>query len=153
MKGTRMKKISLLAVFLFACTLSTASQTQSNTTPGPVWRVTYVRILPGMTNDFLLDLRRNSRPILEEYKKAGLIVDYKFYSNMTNDSPGDWDYAIAQGYKNWAALDGFTAAAAAIRLKHYGSAEKEQEALAKRRQLGETVASKLVREVTLNPLP
>jgi hypothetical protein len=38
-------------------------------------------------------------------------------------------------------------------LKHYGSAEKEQEALAKRRQLGETVASKLVREVTLNPLP
>lgn len=148
-----MKKFSLVMLFLFVCAFSASAQTQSNTTPGPVWRVIYIRVLPGKTNDFLMDLRRNQRAINEEYKKAGLIVDYKFYSNSTNDSPGDWNYAIALGFKNWAALDEFTPKAATIRLKHYGSAEKEQEALAKRRQLGETVANKLVREVTLNPLP
>lgn len=148
-----MKKISLVTLFLLACTLTAAAQTQSNATPGPVWRVIYINVLPGMTDDFLMDLRRNTRPINEEYKKAGLIVDYKIYSNSTNDSPGDWDFAIAMGFKNWAALDEFTPKSAPIRLKHYGSAEKEQERLARRRQLGETVASKLVRELTLNPLP
>ncbi|MBI1766261.1 MAG: hypothetical protein HYR56_33060 [Acidobacteria bacterium] len=146
-------KLFPLVTLLCWLTASAFAQTSSHTTPGMVWRVIYVRALPGKADDVLLDMRRNTRPILDEYKKQGLIVDYKFYANSTNDSPGDWDYAYAIGYRNWAALDGLTPKVAAIRLKHYGSAEKEQEANARRTQIGEQFASKLMREVTMNPLP
>jgi hypothetical protein len=148
-----MKKITLLAVFLFACTLSAAAQTQSNTTHGPVWRVIYLRVLPGKTNDTWMDMRKNLRPIYEEAKKQGVIADYKLYANSTKSSPEDWDIALAIAYKNWGAIDGSTARMNEIGLKHYGSSEKQEAAAANRRQLAQTVVSKLIREQTLNPLP
>lgn len=148
-----MKKFSLVMLFLFACAISAAAQTPGNTTPGPVWRVIYIRALPGKTNDVLMDMRKNLRPVYEEAKKQGVIVDYKIYSNSTQSSPDEWNIALAIAYKNWGAIDGSTAKMDAISLKHYGSEEKREAALANRRQLSQTVASKLVREQTLNPLP
>ncbi len=145
-----MKKISLLAFFLFACTLSTAAQTQSNTTPGPVWRV---RVLPGKLNDVLMDMRKNLRPVYEEAKKQGIIVEYKIYTNQTQASPDDWNLALAVAYKNWGGIDDSTAKFNAISLKHYGSQEKVYAAAANRRQNYQGVAIKLLREQTLNPLP
>jgi len=95
-----MKKITFAAILLFVCTFSVSAQTQSNATPGPVWRVVYYRVLPGKVNENWMDVRKNIRPIYEEAKKQGIILDYKLYQNMTQSSQEDWHYAIATAYKN-----------------------------------------------------
>ncbi len=148
-----MKKFSLVTLFLFACAFSASAQTTGNTSPGLVWRMVYYRALPGKMDEMLMDMRKNLRPVYDEAKKQGVYVDYKLYTNSTQSGPEDWNLAVAIAYKNWGAIDDATAKMNAITLKHYGSQEKREAALAYRRQLFVTVASKLVREVTLNPLP
>ena len=79
--------------FFFVCLLAVGVQAQTTTPPPPastagnVWRVTYFDVKPGKTTDYLNFLRSHSRPILDEQKKQGLILDYKFFSQPTLDSP------------------------------------------------------------------
>ncbi|MEK6336774.1 MAG: hypothetical protein AABM67_17750 [Acidobacteriota bacterium] len=148
-----MKRFSLVAVLLVLCFFGTQAQTQDNTTPGPVWRVSLYKVKPGKMNDVLMDLRQNFRVVNEEYKKQGLIVDYKVYSNSTTEGPNDWDYAISIAFKNWAALDTFPQQSDAITLKHYGTREKRQAAADARNQWRDVISSRLIREQTLKPLP
>jgi hypothetical protein len=148
-----MKRFSLVALLLVLCFFGTQAQAQDNTTPGPVWRVSLYKVKPGKMNDALMDLRQNFRVVNEEYKKQGLIVDYKVYFNSTTDGPNDWDYAISTAFKNWAALDTFPQQADAITLKHYGTIEKRQAAADARNQMRDLISSRLIREQTLKPLP
>jgi hypothetical protein len=115
--------------------------------PGPVWRVVYVHLKPGQGDNFWKDVQQNLKPIYEEQKKAGLIKEYKFWTNVTTDRPDDWDVAIGLLYANYAALDEVAAKAATITIKHYGSRDAAVEAGKKRSEIGEVVASKLAREV------
>jgi len=147
-----MKRFSLVTLFLMLCFLSTQAQTQDNSTPGPIWRINLYKVKPGKMNDVLMDLRQHSRVVNEEFKRAGMIVDYKVYTNSTTEGPNDWDIAIATAYKNWAALDGFGQKADAITLKHYGSPEKRQQAGDARNQIRELVSSRLIVEQTLKPI-
>lgn len=147
-----MKRFSLIAVLLVLCFFGTQAQAQDNTTVGPVWRVTLFKVKPGKMNDVLMDMRQNFRMVNEEFKRQGLITDYRVYFNSTTDGPNDWDIAIAIAYKNWAALDGFGQKADPITLKHYGSREKRQQATEARNQLREVVSSRLMVEQTLKPM-
>ena len=148
-----MKRVSLIALLLVFGFFGTQVRAQDNTTPGPVWRVSLYKVKPGKMNDALMDLRRNFRVVNEEYKRQGLIVDYKVYFNSTTDGPNDWDFAISTGFKNWAALDTFPQQADAITLKHYGTIEKRQAAADARNQWRDVISSRLIREQTLRPLP
>jgi len=80
-------------------------------------------------------------------KKEGLISDYKVWTNVTTDSPGDWDVAVGLMVANYAAIDQLDAKAATSVAKHYGSRDAMIEAGKKRNDLREVVASKLAREV------
>jgi hypothetical protein len=141
---------TLLALFVFAALLGVAPAFAQNPNydVGPVWRVTYVSVKPGMGDAFWKDFRDHIKPVLEEEKKAGLISDYKTFTNVTLNSPGDWDVALAIMYPNWAALDQIDAKAATIIAKHYGSREAALEAARKRTELREVIESHLAREVT-----
>ena len=148
-----MRRVSLIALLLVLGFFGTQAQAQDNTTPGPVWRVSLYKVKPGKMNDVLMDLRQNFRVINEEYKRQGLIVDYKVYFNTTTEGPNDWDYATSVGVKNFAALDSFPQQADAITLKHYGTREKRQAAADARNQWRDLISSRLMREQTLKPLP
>ena len=76
-------------------------------------------------------------------------MDYKFWTNPTADSPDDWDVAIGFLYANYAALDQVAVKAATITIQHYGTREAALDAGKKRSDIGEVVANKLAREVTL----
>ena len=115
---------------------------------GPVWRVTYYHIKPGQGDPFWKDIRENLKPIYADFKKEGLISDYKMWLNVTTDHPGDWDVAVGILYPSYAALDALDAKGATIAAKHYGSRDAMIEAGKKRNDLREVVASKLAREVT-----
>jgi hypothetical protein len=143
-----MKK--LLSMILFAASLLVASPTfaqSPNYSMGPVWRVSYYSIKPGMSDAFWKDFRENFKPLYEEFKKEGWITDYKVYLNPVTDHPGDWDVAIATAYPNWAGIDQLEAKAATVVAKHYGSREAAMEAAKKRVDLRELVASHLAEEV------
>lgn len=116
---------------------------------GPVWRVTYIDVKPGMSDAFWTDIRQNFKPIYEEFKKQGWIVDYKFYTNPVAQHPNDWSVAIAIEYKTWGTLDDMGEKAAAISEKHYGSRQAMMDAAKKRSEIAPTLSSSLAREVTL----
>lgn len=141
----------MLWSILFVVTLLTAlpACAQSpNFDVGPVWRVVYYHIKPGQSEAFWKDIRENLKPVYADFKKEGLIVDYKMWLNDTTDHPGDWDVALGILYPNYAALDAIDAKAATIAAKHYGSRDAMIEAGKKRNDLREVVANKLAREVT-----
>lgn len=150
-----MKKFTLLSLpmlVLCFCLFSTPAKAQENFTEGAVWRVTLVDIKPGKNTEFWRDLRQNLKPIYEEYKKQGIILDYVVHIKSTTDEPGDWDIALMFQYKNFAALDGLAARTDPITLKVYGTAEARSTAGVKRTENGTTVASFLTRQITLKDL-
>jgi hypothetical protein len=143
-----MRKV--VSIFLFAAALLTASATfpqSPNYDVGPVWRVNYYSIKTGQGDAFWKDFRENLKPVYDDFKKEGLITEYKAFVNPTTDHPEDWDVAIAILYPNWAAMDGLDAKAASIVVKRVGSRETMIEIGKKRAELRTLVASHLAREV------
>jgi hypothetical protein len=137
-----------LAVSLLAVATPVLAQ-NPHYNPGPVWRVTYIHIKTGMADQYWNDISQNFRPIYDEYKKMGWIVDYKFYVNPVLEHPDDWDIAIAIEYKNWGTMDEIAEKATTIVEKHYGSHEAMVDAAKKRGEFSTAVRSSLAREVTL----
>jgi len=135
---------------LFVATLLTvmpAGAQNPNYDLGPVWRVTYYHIKPGQAEAFWKDVRENLKPTYASLKKEGIISDYKMWTNVTTDHPGDWDVAVGLLFANYAAIDQADAKAATIIAKQYGSRDAMIEAGKKRNDLREVVESKLAREV------
>jgi len=122
---------------------------QDQYTEGGVTRVTLVQILPGHFNAFMDDLKKNIQPIWDAEKANGLIDGYQIFFNQTRANPEDWDIGFALTYKNMAGLDGLGMKVLDLRMKRYGDKSKEQQVIDKRVENGQTVASYLIRNVTL----
>jgi len=113
-----MKKICGLVVFLLF--LAPALLAQEHYTEGPVWRIQLIRVKPTHMDDYLTSLRKSTKPLIDEQKKQGTIVDYKIFLKSNKNSPEDWDICVATEYKNYAALDGLAAKGEAARDKILG---------------------------------
>jgi len=156
-----MKKLFLAA--LFACVFAIGLQAQTTTppppatNPGAVVRMVYIDVKPGKTADFLRFLRTNTKVMLDEQKKQGLILDYKFFSKPTSEGPGDWDVIQAIVYRNYADAIDFNAERSAkfdaISIGHYGSVEARTRAGDQLDELRTVVSSHIMREQILNPMP
>src|SRR5271168_4327353 len=120
--GGTMRKVLWASLFVAILLSALPAHAQNpNYDVGPVWRVSYYHIKPGQGDAFWKDFRENLKPVYDAAKKEGLITDYKVWTNLTTDNPGDWDVAIGLLYPNYAAFDGIDAKAATISAKHYGS--------------------------------
>jgi hypothetical protein len=152
-----MKRLALLTITLFLFTLAAQAQTPDRAvTEGPVWRISEYRVKPGKGADFMKYLREHSVPQLAEWKRQGLILDYKFFFNNATAGPQEAQYVQAVLFRNYAeAMDPDEARGKKfqeISLKHFGSAEnrtKVQELLPTLRELARGYA---LRELTINPL-
>jgi len=129
--------------------LAPALYAQEHYTPGPVWRVSLIRVKPKHLDEYLTSLRQSSKPFFEEEKRQGLIVDYKIFFKETKHSPDDWDLCLAVEYKNYAAMDGLDAKFEAIRDKVLGGKQPAQQIGEKRQEYRETVSSELLQEIFL----
>jgi hypothetical protein len=153
-----MKRLFLMTVLLCVCAIGAQAQapTPSPTSNGPVSRITYYRIKPGKTADFTKDLQQNAKPVLDELKKQGLILDYKFYTQPTSSGPTDWDRVQVLVFRNYAEALDFDADRAkkldAIFLKHYGTAEARSKRDDGLRDVRDVLSSHLVRELIVNPI-
>jgi hypothetical protein len=145
-----MRRVISMVVLTATLLMASALLAQSpNYEVGPVWRVTYYSLKPGQGDAFWKDFRENIKPVYDEFKKAGFILEHKAFVNPVADHPHDWDVAVGILYPNWAALDQLDTKGASIATKHYGSREAMIESGKKRNDLREVVASHLAREVTV----
>jgi hypothetical protein len=144
-----MKKRLGLVVFGLLFVFVYGAWAQEHYTEGPVWRVQLIRVKPGKMDAYLASLRKSTKPLLEEEKKEGMILDYKIFLKETKSNPEDWDIAVALQFKNHAALDGQAAKGEILRDKIMGGKQQAQEVGDKRNEIRELLSSDLMQEVTL----
>src|SRR5688572_4567279 len=73
-------------------------------TEGAVVVVSYVRTEPGMFDEYMAYLSSTYKKLMEEYKKAGVILEYGVYGAEPRNET-DPDLILTITYKNFAALD------------------------------------------------
>jgi hypothetical protein len=142
-----MKTTYRLAAFLLL--LAPSVLAQEHYTEGPVWRVSLIRVKPTAMDAYLTSLRQSSKPALEEQKRNGTIMDYKYFLKQTKNSPEDWDVCLAIEYKNHAAMDGLTAKGEMVRDKILGGKQPAQQLAEKRAEIREVISSELLQEIIL----
>ncbi len=142
-----MKKLCGFVVFLLL--LVPALFAQEHYTEGPIWRVQLIRVKPTHFDEYLTSLRQSTKPMIDEEKRQGLVVDYKVFFKETKSNPEDWDICVAVQYKNYAAMDGLSAKLEAVRDKVMGGKQAAQQLSEKRAEIREIISSELLREVYL----
>ena len=142
-----MKATYRLVAFLLL--LAPAVLAQEHYTEGPVWRVSLIRVKPTAMDAYLTSLQQSSKPILDQQKKDGTIMDYKLFLKETKNNPEDWDICLAIEYKNHAAMDGLAAKAEVLRDKILGGKQPAQQLADKRAEIREVISSELLQEILL----
>jgi hypothetical protein len=142
-----MKKIYSLVIALLM--LVPVMVAQEHYTEGPVWRVQLIRVKPNQMDAYLSSLRQSTKPLIEEEKRQGVIMDYKIFLKETKSGPEDWDIAVAIEYKNHAAMDGLAAKGEAARDKILGGKQAAQQLGEKRSEIREIITSDLMQEIFL----
>ena len=138
----------LVAALLIGCASSAWSQDDHAYTEGQVTQISYIKVKPGMFDAYMRYLQGPYKQLMEEQKKAGLIVGYAIYA-ATARAPHEADLYLTITYKNYAALDGLTVRSDALVKKVFGSLEKSDAASIDRGKLREELGSELVQELVL----
>jgi hypothetical protein len=136
------------AILLLAFASSSFAQDEHAYTEGPVTNISYVKIKPGMFDTYMSYLQKTYKQVMEEQKKAGLVLSYRIYS-ATARSPHDADLYLTVTYKNWAAFDGLTEKTDAITRNVWGSLAKSDEAAIDREKMREILGGEVVQELIL----
>ncbi|MFZ3212335.1 MAG: hypothetical protein WA188_12555 [Terriglobales bacterium] len=98
---------------------------------------------------YLTSLRKDSKPLLDEEKRQGMILDYKLFLKETKNDPKDWDLALAVLYKNHAAMDNLGAKFEMVRDKILGGKQQAHQLGEKREEIREVLSSDLLQEIML----
>jgi hypothetical protein len=117
---------------------------------GSVWDLSFIRVHPGMNDDYLNNLRSNWRQGLEAMKTQGVVTSYKIISSepATRD---DWGLLLMIEYPNMAALDRTDALNRQIAAQMAGGEAARQAGVTHRSQIREIIGGKVGRELILNP--
>jgi hypothetical protein len=115
---------------------------------GVVVNVSSVRTEPGQFEAYMAYLAGPYKQLMEEMKKAGIIVDYAVYQVVPR-SPNDPDLFLTTTYKNMAALDGLDARSDAITEKVFGNLQQQSTSTVSRGKLRTLVGDELIREMVL----
>jgi hypothetical protein len=85
---------------------------------------------------------------MEEYKKAGVILDYRVYTALPR-SPDDADIILTVTYKNYAAFDGLTDRQDSIVARVVGSTQRANEQAISREAMRTQIGSQIIQEAIL----
>ena len=132
-------------------TLSSSPSSGTTTAPyteGSVWQITMVKTKAGMGDDYLKNLAKNYKVVMEEEKKQNLVLSYKVLLGDASTS-SDYNMLLMVEFKNMAALDGLRAKTDPIGQKIMGGEDQIRDASVKRAELREILGNKTMREITL----
>lgn len=117
-------------------------------TEGSVLNVTSVRTKPGMFDSYMEFLSKTYKPMMEEQKKAGVILSYAVYAGSPK-SPSEPDLYLVVEYKNMAALDDLNAKTDPISKKYFASLAAANKAAADRESVRQILGQEQMRELKL----
>jgi hypothetical protein len=146
----QLRFLTALAVAIMSMSsMSSALADDSNSyTEGPVTDVSSVRTKPGMFDTYMKWLDTTYKQLMEEEKKAGIIVDYAVYAAAPR-SPHDPDLYLITTFKNMAALDGLDDRLEPIERKVWATRDAANKADADRESMREILGSQLIRRLNL----
>ena len=142
-----MFKVLATALLLTMTTQSIADEARPYA-DGPVVNVSYIKIKPGMFDAYMKWVATDRKTLMDEYKKAGVILDWRVYSAQARN-PNEADIILTVTYKNMAAFDGLDDRQDAILAKVAGSLDKANAASIKREEMREVLGSELIRELVI----
>src|ERR1700730_17757004 len=118
-------------------TTTTVSTGQSTApyTEGGVWQITMVKTKPGMSDDYLKALAKIFKSTNDEYKKQGIITDYKILS-ADAATHQDLDILLMVEFPNMAALDNLRDKTDPIDAKLIGTEDQQRQLAVKRLEIG-----------------
>jgi hypothetical protein len=137
----------MLAGLLFGVTAAWAEE-EMVYSEGPVILVSSIRTKYGMFDEYMKFLDGTYKRLMEEEKKAGLVVDYGVYQAFPHN-PHEPDIFLTITFKNWAAFDGLTEKVNAIEAKLYGSMESSNKAAVDRDKVREVLGSQVIQKLQL----
>jgi hypothetical protein len=145
------KYLSLLLLSAAIATGAGAASAQEDErayTEGAVVIVSYIRTEPGMFDDYMRYLSSTYKKLMDEQKKAGIILEYGVYgADPRNET--DPDLILTITYKNFAALDNLAERADPIERKVWSSLAKANEATVSRGKLRTQVGGQTLRQLIL----
>ena len=113
---------------------------------GTVSVVTSIRTEPGQNDAYMRYLATTYKQMMDEQKKAGIIVDWSVYTTRSRTADGPNLYLVTT-YKNLAAMDGLQDRMEAIQEKFIGNQEARDAAMAARGKMRSMVGSEVIRKV------
>jgi hypothetical protein len=139
--SSNMKKSNVSTSLAFA-------QEERNYTEGQVVEVRFVRTEPGKFDDYMRYLHKTYKPLLDEAKKARIVVDWAVFSARPHEPQGA-DLVLTITYKNMAALDDLQTRFDPLAVKAFGSLAKTDQAEADREKLRKDLGTELIRQLIL----
>ena len=145
----RIRGFGLLAALAIICVPGTGIADEASPySEGPVTNVSFIKIEPGMFDAYMSYLATTYKSLMEEQKKAGIILDYRVYEAQAQD-PGDADLILTITYKNMAALDGLDDRIEPLQRKVWADRAVAAKASADRGKMRTQLGSELIRELIL----
>jgi hypothetical protein len=117
-------------------------------TEGVVLNVSAVRTEPGMFEEYMKYIAGPYKQLMEEQKKAGVIVGWNVYA-ATPRRPDDPDLYLVTVAKNMAALDDLNAKTDALVEKVFGNLDEQARKTVERGKLRTLLGDELIRELVI----
>ncbi|HPF25048.1 MAG TPA: hypothetical protein P5528_12405 [Steroidobacteraceae bacterium] len=149
-----MKKLRTVLMLCIVATLTTfaptgfAQDSGRSYTEGSVVSVSYIRTEPGRFDDYMKYLSTTYKGLMEEYKKAGIILDWAVYAT-TPENEHAADVILTTTYKNLGAMDNLDARMDPIAKKVWSSVDESNKAFADRGKMRTSVGGRLLRQMIL----
>ncbi len=137
---------ALVGVFSFFALTATAQAADRPYSEGTVSVVSSIRTEPGQGDAYMRYLATTYKQLMEEQKKAGLIVDWSVFTARPR-TPDDPNLYLVTTYKNLAAMDDLQDRMEAIQEKLIGNQEARDAAMVARGKMRSMVGSEVIRKV------
>ena len=137
---------ALATLGVFVAVTATAVAADRPYTEGTVSVVSSIRTEPGQGEAYMKYLATTYKQVMDEQKKAGIIVDWSVYTTRprTADDPNLY---LVTTYKNLAAMDGLQDRMEAIQEKLIGNQEARDAAMVARGKMRSMGGSEVIRKV------
>jgi len=138
----------LLLGGLLCGALAAWAEDEHTYTEGVVITVSDIRTKYGMFDEYMKFLDGPYKKLMEEYKKAGLIVDYGVYQAFPHN-PHEPDVILTVTFKNWGAFDGLRDKMEPIDKQVYGSMEASNKGAVEREKVRDVLGGQVIQKLML----
>ena len=137
---------ALAALVTFVSVTGTAVAADRPYAAGTVSVASSIRTEPGQDDAYMRYLATTYKQLMEEQKKAGIIVDWSVYTTRPRTADGPNLYLVTT-YKNLAAMDGLQDRTEAIQEKLIGNQEARDAGMVARGKMRSMTGSEVIRKI------